>query len=364
MLRSTVQTRLLHTTRLVPAPAPSNASLRRTPANPSSLSSLSSSGWILSSPSTSGVHGEVEQERSTLSREYRFRDFGQAWGFVSRVALQAEKLNHHPEWSNVYNRVKITLTTHDKGNSLSELDVKLAQRISDIAKDYEKSDSPANHHQPYKTETLSSTSNTVDSAPTSTVTPETSSTSAPSQSTVQPSTAPQTASTASTEKPTAAGTRVGLEEKKVGPDSRDNLETREGAPEKTATNESAVREEGAEGTSAQTEYPPQMHAGKAGLGPHYNDGSGIADQVKAKGEILKGKLTHNPELVEQGHLRETGALAAQARKAEVENDDDSPFSRPDDGEKDHKPENPKAEKVEESGHEARNAAATSGTKST
>ncbi|GAA5962423.1 hypothetical protein JCM3765_004289 [Sporobolomyces pararoseus] len=358
--------RLLSTTQRSIAGATSNATLRRTAATPSSLSSLSTSGWSLSDPSTSSVHGEVEQGRSTLSREFQFKDFDQAWGFMSRVALQAEKLNHHPEWSNVYNKVKITLTTHDEGNSLSQLDVKLAERISSIAEDYKKSDSPSHHHQPYKTETLSSSTgtNTQDSAPTSTVTPETSSTSAPSQSTVQPTNAQHTASTASTEKATPSSTSsttsttAGAEgAEKTGPTSTENLESKEGSST-TQAGEGA-----ASGTSAQTEYPPQMHAGKAGLGPHYNDGSGFADQVKAKGEILKGKLTHNPELVEQGHLRESGALAAQARKADLNNDNDSPFARPDDGESDKKPENPKAEDVKETGHEARTAAATSGTKS-
>ena len=63
-------------------------------------------------------------------------------------------------------------------------------------------------------------------------------------------------------------------------------------------------------------------------------------------------------------MRESGALAAQARKADLNNDEDSPFSRPDDGESEKKPENPKAQDVKETGHEARNAAATSGSKST
>lgn len=130
-----------------------------------------------------------------------------------------------------------------------------------------------------------------------------------------------------------------------------------------------------------------MSSGKAGYGPSYNDGHGFADTVKAKGEIIKGKvslsspfleflvqeltiprfslqLTHNPELVEQGHMRQSGALAEKARQNEINDDTDSPFSRPDDGEADKKPENPKAADVKETGHEARTAAATSGTKST
>ena len=54
-----------------------------------------------------------------------FKDFNQAWGFMSRVALKAESMNHHPEWFNVYNKVDVTLSTHDC-QGLSERDVKLA----------------------------------------------------------------------------------------------------------------------------------------------------------------------------------------------------------------------------------------------
>ncbi|HEV7458486.1 MAG TPA: 4a-hydroxytetrahydrobiopterin dehydratase [Roseococcus sp.] len=66
--------------------------------------------------------------RDALTRAFRFRDFNEAWGFMSRVALLAEVQDHHPEWSNVYNRVEITLTTHDAGG-LSARDVKLARSI-------------------------------------------------------------------------------------------------------------------------------------------------------------------------------------------------------------------------------------------
>ena len=66
--------------------------------------------------------------RDAIQRKFRFRDFNQAWGFMTRVALLAEAQDHHPEWSNVYNRVEITLTTHDAGG-LSARDVKLARAI-------------------------------------------------------------------------------------------------------------------------------------------------------------------------------------------------------------------------------------------
>jgi len=63
-----------------------------------------------------------------LHRELRFADFNEAFGFISRVALIAETLGHHPEWFNVWNKVVIDLTTHDAGG-LSSLDLELAQRI-------------------------------------------------------------------------------------------------------------------------------------------------------------------------------------------------------------------------------------------
>jgi 4a-hydroxytetrahydrobiopterin dehydratase len=67
-----------------------------------------------------------------LHRELRFRDFVEAFGFLSSVALVAERMNHHPEWTNVYARVSIDLVTHDAGG-VTELDLELARRISELA---------------------------------------------------------------------------------------------------------------------------------------------------------------------------------------------------------------------------------------
>ena len=72
--------------------------------------------------------------RDAICRTLRFADFGAAFGFMTRVALVAESMNHHPEWFNVYNRVDITLSTHDAGG-LSALDLRLAATIDRIAAD-------------------------------------------------------------------------------------------------------------------------------------------------------------------------------------------------------------------------------------
>ncbi|MBC7135232.1 4a-hydroxytetrahydrobiopterin dehydratase [Oceanibaculum nanhaiense] len=71
------------------------------------------------------------EERPAIARSFKFTDFNQAFGFMTRVALMAEKLDHHPEWSNVYNRVEIVLMTHDAGG-VSERDLKLARFIDSL----------------------------------------------------------------------------------------------------------------------------------------------------------------------------------------------------------------------------------------
>jgi 4a-hydroxytetrahydrobiopterin dehydratase len=64
--------------------------------------------------------------RDAIARSFKFADFASAFAWMSRIALAAEKLDHHPEWSNVYNRVEVTLATHDAGG-VTELDVQLAK---------------------------------------------------------------------------------------------------------------------------------------------------------------------------------------------------------------------------------------------
>ena len=84
-----------------------------------SLATLLDAGW---------AH---DAGRDAITKTFEFKSFIAAFGWMSQAALYAEKLNHHPEWSNVYNRVTVTLTTHDAGG-LTELDVKLANRMEGL----------------------------------------------------------------------------------------------------------------------------------------------------------------------------------------------------------------------------------------
>lgn len=84
------------------------------------LPALAATGW------------GAAQGREGIRKVLRFKDFNAAWGFMARVALWAEKLDHHPDWSNVWRTVDITLTTHDAGG-LSALDLRLAARIDALS---------------------------------------------------------------------------------------------------------------------------------------------------------------------------------------------------------------------------------------
>jgi 4a-hydroxytetrahydrobiopterin dehydratase len=79
------------------------------------------------------LHGWTEVKgRDAISKKFVFADFNHAFGFMARCALMAEKLDHHPEWSNVYKTVDVTLSTHDAGG-LTELDVRLAEAMDKFA---------------------------------------------------------------------------------------------------------------------------------------------------------------------------------------------------------------------------------------
>lgn len=85
------------------------------------LPPLLNSGWSM-------VNG-----RDAIYKEFMFRDFNEAFSFMSGVALLAEKMNHHPEWFNVYNKVQVTMSTHDVGG-LSERDIRVATYMDNRAK--------------------------------------------------------------------------------------------------------------------------------------------------------------------------------------------------------------------------------------
>lgn len=74
-----------------------------------------------------------KEENNKLYRKFQFVDFNEAFGFMTRVAMEAEKMNHHPLWTNVWNTVEIWLSTHDAGDIVTEKDRKLAQKIDKVA---------------------------------------------------------------------------------------------------------------------------------------------------------------------------------------------------------------------------------------
>ena len=74
-----------------------------------------------------------ELEDGAIAKSFEFKDFNEAWGFMTRVALTAEKMDHHPEWSNVYKTVEVVLATHDAGG-VTRLDIDLAKAMNAIAR--------------------------------------------------------------------------------------------------------------------------------------------------------------------------------------------------------------------------------------
>ena len=85
------------------------------------LDKLQAAGWSM-------VEG-----RDAISKSFKFKDFTRAFGWMTQAAIAAEKMNHHPEWFNVYNKVTVTLTTHDAGG-LSHLDIDLANKMDTLSR--------------------------------------------------------------------------------------------------------------------------------------------------------------------------------------------------------------------------------------
>jgi 4a-hydroxytetrahydrobiopterin dehydratase len=73
-----------------------------------------------------------QKQENKLYRKFQFKDFSSAFAFMTRVAIEAEKMNHHPEWKNVYNNVEIWLSTHDAGDMVTEKDEQLAKQIDSL----------------------------------------------------------------------------------------------------------------------------------------------------------------------------------------------------------------------------------------
>ena len=73
-----------------------------------------------------------EEKNNTLYKKFTFQNFSEAFGFMTRVAIEAEKMNHHPLWTNVYNQVEIWLNTHDAGNIVTEKERKLSAKIDQL----------------------------------------------------------------------------------------------------------------------------------------------------------------------------------------------------------------------------------------
>jgi 4a-hydroxytetrahydrobiopterin dehydratase len=75
-----------------------------------------------------------QEKDNALHQSFTFKDFSEAFAFMTRVALLAEKMNHHPNWSNVWNKVEITLNTHDAGDTITDKDRQLAKAIDELVK--------------------------------------------------------------------------------------------------------------------------------------------------------------------------------------------------------------------------------------
>ena len=88
--------------------------------------------WVPEIAYTETVSPNVKVKEEKLHKDFEFNDFNQAFGFMTRAAMEIEKMNHHPEWFNVYNKITIDLTTHDAGG-ITENDVELARTLNSLS---------------------------------------------------------------------------------------------------------------------------------------------------------------------------------------------------------------------------------------
>ena len=102
------------------------------PARPQKLNDAEIVAALQTLPGWTRAPGLSTDGREAIARSFKFADFSAAFGFMVRAALKAEQLDHHPEWFNVYNRVDVTLSTHDAGG-LTPLDITLAAAMNTIA---------------------------------------------------------------------------------------------------------------------------------------------------------------------------------------------------------------------------------------
>ena len=102
------------------------------PARPQKLSDAEIIAALQTLPGWTRATGLTNDGRAAITKSFKFADFSAAFGFMVRAALKAEQLDHHPEWFNVYNRVDVTLSTHDAGG-LTPLDITLAAAMNTIA---------------------------------------------------------------------------------------------------------------------------------------------------------------------------------------------------------------------------------------
>uniref|UniRef100_A0A131Y9F5 4a-hydroxytetrahydrobiopterin dehydratase n=1 Tax=Ixodes ricinus TaxID=34613 RepID=A0A131Y9F5_IXORI len=120
VFRSTISLKAARSSRLLSKMSSKRAKLSEEERK-TKLAPLLSAGWT------------TVKDRDAIYKEFLFKNFNQSFGFMTRIAMQAEKMDHHPEWFNVYNKVQVTLSTHDVGG-LSENDVKLANFIETASK--------------------------------------------------------------------------------------------------------------------------------------------------------------------------------------------------------------------------------------